>query len=51
MKPASLMKISLNASPIHLWVLYIGDIRKQNCQQQQHVTVLALATLGNVRPR
>jgi hypothetical protein len=37
-----------------LWIIYIGDIYKRNCQRQRHVTVtlgsmtvLALATLGN----
>ncbi len=31
-----------------LWIIYIGEVCKKNCQQQRHATVLALATLGNV---
>jgi hypothetical protein len=29
------------------WIIYIGEVCKQNCQRQQHETVLALATLGD----
>jgi hypothetical protein len=30
-----------------LWIVYIGKVCKENRQQQQYETVLALATLGD----
>jgi len=30
-----------------LWIIYIGNICLQNRRRQRHVTVLALATLGD----
>jgi hypothetical protein len=31
-----------------LWIVYIGGIHQRNCWQQQQLTVLALATLGDM---
>jgi len=39
--------IFLNLELVHLWIIYIGEVCKRNCQRQQHETVLALATLGD----
>ncbi len=30
-----------------LWIIYTGEVCKQNRQRQRHETVLALATLGD----
>jgi hypothetical protein len=32
---------------IFLWIVYIGEVCKQNCWRQRHETVLAFATLGD----
>jgi hypothetical protein len=35
-------------SALLLWIVYTGEVCKQNRQPQRHETVLALATLGDV---